>query len=93
MNVREISFSAPRGVAVNITVSVASAQSAALPEGDYLFICDQACNIVFGANPTALATHLRIPASTMFRITGVLADDKCAVIAAGAGTAWLIKGL
>lgn len=89
----QISFSAPRAAAVNITVSAVSAQSAALAPGTYVFCCDQDCNILFGANPTATATCFFVPAKQMFRITGVLANDICAVIAAGAGTARLSLGI
>ena len=53
MNVRELSFNAPRAVATTVTVSATSAQSAALSPGDYAFVCDQDCKILVGSDPTA----------------------------------------
>lgn len=89
MNVRELSLDAPRAAATTVTVSTSSAQSAALPAGDYYFVCDQASSILVGVNPTATTSCIRIPASVPVRIAGVQANEKIAVIAAGAGTAWI----
>ena len=89
MNVKEQSFNAPRAVATTVSVSTSTAQSAALPAGDYVFVCSQACNVLAGANPTATTSCMFIPANTMVRICGIQDNEKLAVIAAASGTAWL----
>lgn len=88
--VKTITMTAPRGAATAFAVSTSSAQSAALGAGgDYIFVCDQGCSILFGSNPTATTSHPRIPAGSMVRITGVDAGEKIAVIADGSGTAFI----
>lgn len=88
--VKTITMTVPRATADKITVSTTSAQSAALPVGgDYVFVCDQGCSIVEGANPTATTSHPRIPANTMIRLTNMVAGEKLAVIADAAGAAHL----
>lgn len=89
MNTRELSIEAPRAVATTVSVSAVSAQSAVLAKGDYAFVCGQDCNILVGANPTATASCWFIPANTTLRIAGVQDSEKVAIIAAGAGTAYL----
>jgi len=89
MNVRELSFNAPRAVAVIVTVSTATAQSAELSPGDYAFVCDQDCKILVGTNPTATDACWFVPAKSPMRIAGVQAGEKIAVKAAAAGTAWI----
>lgn len=89
MNVRELSFNAPRAVAVTVTVSTTTAQSAELAPGDYAFICDQDCKILVGTNPTATDACWFVPAKSPMRIAGVQAGEKIAVKAAAAGTAWI----
>ena len=91
MNVRELSFNAPRAAATTVSVSATSTTSADLPAGDYAFICSQDCNIVFGAgSPVATTSHWFVPAKTPFRIAGVQDGEKVAVIASATGTAWLM---
>lgn len=89
MNTRELSFNAPRGQTITVSVSTSSAQSAALAPGDYAFVCDQDCNIIVGANPTATTSHWFIPAKTPMRIAGIQASEKIAIRAAASGTAWI----
>jgi len=93
MLTQELSISAPRTTPANVTVSTSTAQSAALEAGNYVFVCDVACRIVFGSNPSATANHLLVPAATMLRIAGVQANEKCAIIATGAGTAQLYPAI
>lgn len=91
MNVRELSFNAPRAAATTVSVSLTSAATAALAPGDYAFVCDQDCNVVVGAgSPVATTSHWFIPAKTPFRIAGVQDGEKVAVIASATGTAWLM---
>ena len=92
MQVQQVSFAAPRAAAEKWSVSASSAQSAALAAGDYVFVCDQDCNILFGTNPTATTSCQFVPAKTLVRLKGVLASEKCAVLAAGSGSAWLMRG-
>lgn len=92
MNVRKLSIDAPRAVAVTVSVSTSSAQSAVLKPGDYLFVCSQPCSIVVGSNPTATTSHPRIPANTMLRIAGLQANERFAIIADAAGTAHIWEG-
>lgn len=92
MQVQPVSFAAPRAAAEKWAVSTSSAQSAVLGAGDHVFVCDQDCNILFGTNPTATASSQFVPAKTLIRLRGVLSGEKCAVIAAGAGSAWIARG-
>ena len=92
MNVRELSLDAPRAVAATVVVSTSSAQSSTLSPGDYVFVCDQGCSVVFGSNPTATTSHPRIPANTVVRFASVQANEKIAIIADAAGTAHIWRG-
>jgi len=92
MNVRELSLDAPRAAAVTVSVSTSSAQSAVLAPGDYVFSCDQDCNVVFGSNPTATTSHPPIPAKQLVRFANVQANEKIAIIAADTGTAHIWRG-
>ena len=93
MRVKEISIEAPRAAATTVIVSTSTAQSAVLQAGEYLFMCDQACNILVGVNPTATTSCLPVPASTLLRIVGVQEGEKIAIIAAASGTAWLYRAI
>lgn len=93
MVVKEISMEAPRGAATTVSVSTTSAQSAVLSPGSYIYTCDQVSYLLFGSNPTATLSCLRIPAETMVRIAGVQSGEKLAIIADASGTAWLAPAI
>jgi hypothetical protein len=93
VNVREISIEAPRAACTTVSVSTSSAQSSALEGRDIVYVCDQVSYILFGANPTATTSCLRVPADTMLRINNIKANDKLAIIAAGSGTAFIAPAI
>lgn len=77
---------APRAAASTVSATTSSAQSAALSGADVVMESDTAFHVLFGSNPTATTSCLRIPASTLVRFTNCKAGEKFAVIL-GTGTA------
>ena len=78
---------APRTAALTVSASTSSAQSAALSGEDLVIGADVAFHILFGANPTATTSCLRVPADTLVRFVNVTPGEKFAVIlATGTGT-------
>ena len=76
---------APRSVALTISASTVSAQSAGLSGEDLVIGGNVEFYILFGSNPTATTSCLRIPANTLIRFTNITPDEKFAVIL-GTGT-------
>ena len=77
---------APRAAASTVSASGTSAQSAVISGADVVMECDTAFHILFGSNPTATTSCLRVPANTLVRFTNCKAGEKFAVILA-TGTA------
>jgi hypothetical protein len=78
---------APRAVAGTVSASGSSAQSTALNGDDLVIGGDVAFHILFGTNPTATTSCLRVPADTMLRFCNINPGEKFAVIlASGTGT-------
>lgn len=77
---------APRTAALSVSAGTTSAQSAALDGADLVVCSDTAFHILFGSNPTATTSCLRVPADTMLRFVNITAGEKFAVILAS-GTA------
>lgn len=77
---------APRAVASEVSASTTSAQSAVLSGADIVASCTAAFYVLFGANPTATASCMLVPANTPRRFTNVKKGDKFAVLL-GASTA------
>lgn len=78
---------APREVGATVSATTTSAQSAALDGRDMVISGTAAFHILFGANPTATTSCLRIPAETAVPFSNVKPGEKFAVIlASGTGT-------
>ena len=78
---------APRAAASTVSASTSNAQSAALSGEDLVIGADVAFHILFGSNPTATTSCLRVPADTLVRFTHIVGGEKFAVIlASGTGT-------
>ncbi len=78
---------APRSVALTVSASTTSAQSATLGGENLMIGGDVPFHILFGANPTATTSCLRIPADTLVRFLNVKPGEKFAVILpSGTGT-------
>ena len=78
---------APRSAALTVSASTASEQSAGLDGSDLVIGADVAFHILFGENPTATTSCLRVPADTLVRFVNVTPGEKFAVIlASGTGT-------
>lgn len=78
---------APRAVATVVSASTSSAQSGALDGSDLVIGGDAAFFILFGSNPTATTSCLRVPADTLLRFTNIAPGEKFAVIlASGTGS-------
>ena len=76
---------APRSAALTVSASTVSAQSAGLAGEDLVIGGNVEFYILFGANPTATTSCLRIPADTLIRFTNITPGEKFAVIL-GTGT-------
>ena len=72
------------GVAQNVAVGAASAQSAALGSPVVRLVSTTDCHVLFGSNPTALATSMFLPAKQPEYFV-CLPTDKIAVIQDAAG--------
>ena len=73
----------PALAGANVTVGGTSTKSAAMPD-DTLFVrlaADVACYVEFGADPTAAAGTMYMPAGSV-EYVGIAAGDKIAVIEA-----------
>lgn len=78
---------APRSAALTVSASGSSAQSATLSGQDLVIGADVAFHILFGENPTATTSCLRVPADTLVRFVNITPGEKFAVIlASGTGT-------
>jgi hypothetical protein len=78
---------APRAAAESVSASTSSAQSAVLNGDDLVIGGNVAFHILFGTNPTATTSCLRVPADTMLRFRNINPGEKFAVIlASGSGT-------
>lgn len=78
---------APRTAASTVSASTSSAQSAVLSGEDIVICADVAFHILFGANPTATTSCLRVPADTLVRFVNLNPGEKFAVVlASGTGT-------
>lgn len=84
---------APRAAAEIVSVSTNSAQSGILTGDDVVYLCDIDSFVLFGTNPTATTSCLRIPAKTLVRFTNIKPGEKLAAIAGASGTAYLNPGL
>lgn len=73
---------APRVASFTVSASGTSAQSAALSGEDIVIECATAFHILFGSNPTATTSCMRIPADTVVRFTNINPGEKFAVILA-----------
>ena len=92
--VKQLSIEAPRAAAITLAVSTTTAQFAnPLDGGDVVYVCDQVSYILFGSNPSATTSCLRVPADTMIRICNIKAGEKLAVIAAASGTAFIYPAI
>lgn len=80
---------APRELGNTVSASTTSAQSGAMDGRDIVVSSDVAFHILFGANPTATTSALRVPANLAVPFTNVKANEKFAVIlASGTGTVY-----
>lgn len=78
---------APRELGAAISASGTHAQSAALDGRDIVVSADVAFYILFGSNPTATTSAMRIPANTAVPFTNIIPGEKFSVIlASGTGT-------
>lgn len=58
----------PTSVGENVSFSNTSAQSAVLRGGVYTLSSEQAYHVVLGDDPTATASHMRVPANTLLYV-------------------------
>jgi len=80
---------APREIGATVNASTTHAQSAALDGRDIVVSSDVAFHILFGSNPTATTSALRIPAGTAVPFTNLVPGEKFSVIlATGTGTVY-----
>jgi hypothetical protein len=88
-----VTYEANRVLASTISVSVASAQSAVLTGADILYWCAVATNVLFGADPTATAAGVYVPANTLVRFTNITRGEKLAALAVAGGnsTAYYVE--